>query len=54
MIPPPPDDPGIFVDEEMAKAADQGDITDPRVQIPLGVRRRVDTRFRMELDDQLC
>ena len=31
MIPPPPDDPGVDVDEEMEEAVDQGDNPDPEV-----------------------
>ena len=41
----------------MAYAEDQdGDRLGPHdhAQVPMGVRRRPDTRFRMELGNQLC
>ena len=43
-IPPPPNDPGVDVDEEMAEVEDQGDKPNPdQVQIPAGVRHRLNT-----------
>ena len=49
------DNAGVDVDEEMVEVADQGDRPDlDRVQIPMGVSRRPDTQFRMELGGQLC
>ena len=51
MIPPSPDD--LVDDEEMADDVDQGE-RPPWVQIPTGMRCRVDFRFRMELHDRLC
>lgn len=50
-----PNDPGVDVDDEMTEVEDQGDIPDHDwVLIHAGVRHRSDTRFRMELGDQLC
>ena len=50
MPPPPPDD---HVDDEEMVEAMEGE-RPPQVQIPMGMRRRDDIRFRMELGDQLC
>ena len=46
-IPPPL----AYDDEEMMHEAAMGHI--PRVQIPCGMHRRLDTRFRLELGDRL-
>jgi hypothetical protein len=46
-VPPPPTND----DEEMMHEAAMGHI--PRVQIPCGMHRRLDTRFRLELGDRL-
>ena len=54
MIPPPPNDLGVDVDEEMEEVENHGKRPNPRVQIPMGMRRRVDIRLRMELGDRIC
>ena len=56
---PPLDDPGVDpdYDQDMANVDDQAgtDRPGPHVtQVPTGVRHRPDTRFRMELGNQLC
>ena len=58
-MPPPPNDPSVDPDDdqEMADAEDQaGDRPGPHDQahVPAGVRRRLDTQFRMDLGDQIC
>ena len=59
-MPPPPNDLGLDPDDDqdMADAEDQAgeDTPGPHVaQVSTSVaRRRPDTRFRMELGDQLC
>ena len=55
----PQNDPGVDLDDdqEMAGAEDQaGDRPGPHdhAQVPASVRRRPNTRFRMELGGQLC